>query len=177
MIEHSAEYETDQFNMLSKCNLKPYDHAVEYLKLYGISVSFVDVPENPYWPDDSRSKFNFLIEFQEDQSGVSFSLYFSQSHREPLYYGRMEIDRANEERRRLRIENECPDLWAVLSCIIRDADCMDYDFEEWAENLGYDPDSRKAEKTYKACRQQTKEAMKIFNLDKIREYLEINELD
>lgn len=43
----------------------------------------------------------------------------------------------------------------VLGCLSDDsASIKDYDFEEWCSNLGYDTDSRKAEKTYKACERQ-----------------------
>lgn len=41
----------------------------------------------------------------------------------------------------------------VIYCLISDAqsiECAD-SFEDWASSLGYDTDSRKAEKTYKAC--------------------------
>lgn len=45
-----------------------------------------------------------------------------------------------------------PDLESVLYSLIMDGDALDYrGFEDWAENFGYDPDSREAEKTYKAC--------------------------
>ncbi|MHC4429759.1 MAG: hypothetical protein ACYS0D_14330 [Planctomycetota bacterium] len=41
----------------------------------------------------------------------------------------------------------------VLSCLVSDAASVEYEdsFEAWAESLGYDTDSRKAERTYKAC--------------------------
>lgn len=46
-----------------------------------------------------------------------------------------------------------PDLATVLDCLA--SDCATYDnarsFEEWASELGFDPDSRKAEKIYRAC--------------------------
>jgi hypothetical protein len=45
-----------------------------------------------------------------------------------------------------------PDPCDVLYCLASDADVLNYsNFEEWAESLGYDTDSRKAEKTYRAC--------------------------
>lgn len=40
----------------------------------------------------------------------------------------------------------------VLSCLLSDASCAQEDFAEWCSNLGYDEDSRKAERTYFACR-------------------------
>jgi hypothetical protein len=41
----------------------------------------------------------------------------------------------------------------VLDCLASDASSIDNarGFEEWASELGYDADSRKAEKTFKAC--------------------------
>jgi len=44
-----------------------------------------------------------------------------------------------------------PELKEILYCIVSDADSIDYDFEEWAGNYGYDTDSRKAEKMYHDC--------------------------
>lgn len=40
----------------------------------------------------------------------------------------------------------------VLDCLASDASSVDQeDFEEWCANMGWDSDSRKAERTYKAC--------------------------
>jgi len=45
-----------------------------------------------------------------------------------------------------------PNIDDVLSCLIMDADVLTYDsFDDWAECMGYDTDSRKAEETYRAC--------------------------
>ena len=40
----------------------------------------------------------------------------------------------------------------VLYSLVRDSDVIDYrGFEDWAENCGYETDSRKAETIYRAC--------------------------
>ena len=46
-----------------------------------------------------------------------------------------------------------PTAASVIYCLISDAQSVECakDFEDWASSLGYDADSRKAEKTYKAC--------------------------
>lgn len=45
-----------------------------------------------------------------------------------------------------------PDAASVIYSLLMDSDVLDYSsFEEWADSLGYDPDSREAEKTYNAC--------------------------
>lgn len=48
-----------------------------------------------------------------------------------------------------------PSLIDVLHCLTSDSDCADYTFEEWCDNLGYDTDSRKAERMFKARCNQT----------------------
>lgn len=55
-----------------------------------------------------------------------------------------------------------PEAVGVLECLLSDSDVDNYDFEEWARNLGYDPDSRKAEKTYKACQKLTEKLHKFL---------------
>jgi hypothetical protein len=45
-----------------------------------------------------------------------------------------------------------PGVADVLHCLLMDADAIDAgSFEEWAQEFGYDTDSRKAETTYRAC--------------------------
>jgi hypothetical protein len=44
-----------------------------------------------------------------------------------------------------------PDPVEVLNCIARDGDALQSTFEDWASDFGYDADSRKAEKIYRAC--------------------------
>jgi hypothetical protein len=39
----------------------------------------------------------------------------------------------------------------VLSCLLSDSNSADQDFDSWCQDLGYDSDSRKAERIYKAC--------------------------
>ena len=43
----------------------------------------------------------------------------------------------------------------VLSCLLADASYAGYTFDEFARELGYDPDSRAAYKTYRAVATQT----------------------
>lgn len=50
-----------------------------------------------------------------------------------------------------------PKLAGVLDCLASDARTIDNtrDFDDWCSELGCDPDSRTAEKTYKATKHQT----------------------
>jgi hypothetical protein len=44
-----------------------------------------------------------------------------------------------------------PEAHDVLECLCSDAMSVDQDFENWCADLGFDSDSRKDERTYKAC--------------------------
>jgi hypothetical protein len=44
-----------------------------------------------------------------------------------------------------------PDAEGVIDCLLSDAQAGDQDFDEFCSDMGYDNDSRKAEKTWKAC--------------------------
>jgi hypothetical protein len=52
-----------------------------------------------------------------------------------------------------------PETAEVLDCLISDASSIESSrsFEEWADDLGYDTDSRKAEETYRACEQTARD--------------------
>lgn len=56
-----------------------------------------------------------------------------------------------------------PDAATVLDCLASDAAGVENasTFEDWCAEYGYDTDSRSAERTYNACRQQT-DALRAF---------------
>lgn len=57
-----------------------------------------------------------------------------------------------------------PDASEVLSCLVSDATSFDNarSFEEWASDFGYDPDSRKAEATYREVEAQTARVIRFL---------------
>lgn len=50
----------------------------------------------------------------------------------------------------------------LLYCLFSDADALNYTFDEWADNYGYDTDSRKAEAIYNACRQVGLDLLRVL---------------
>lgn len=54
-------------------------------------------------------------------------------------------------------EGKPPTIEEVLYCLQIDASMLDQEltFDDWAHSLGYDPDSREAERIFKACVAQT----------------------
>ena len=68
---------------------------------------------------------------------------------------RQEIDEYATETGRASKSNPVkiwPDEIDVLACLAHDADAIDYaTFEDWAESIGFDPESLKAEAAYRSC--------------------------
>ena len=65
-----------------------------------------------------------------------------------------------------------PDIQSVFHAILSDADGTDEPFEDWAENLGFDTDSRKAERAYNQCKATAEALERMFSdisLDDLRE--------
>lgn len=64
----------------------------------------------------------------------------------------------------------------VMECLLIDTDHLDLgDFEEWADWLGFDPDSRRAERIYHACLQMQEDLQAMFSdeeLENIRNVFE-----
>jgi len=63
-----------------------------------------------------------------------------------------------------------PDAAEVLSCLLSDASACDQSFEEWASELGYETDSRKAERVYNMCVKQG-EKLKLLLGDDFERFL------
>ena len=73
-----------------------------------------------------------------------------------------------------------PTLQEVLYSLTQDADVTNYlVYEHWADEFGYDPDSRKSEKIYEECRLQASKLSDVLGgMDKVQNLREIlQELD
>jgi hypothetical protein len=70
-----------------------------------------------------------------------------------------------------------PDLLSVLGSLFLDASSGDVDFSDFCSEFGYDADSRKAEKTWKACASMHVRLHKLLgqDYDLIREYVDEKE--
>lgn len=65
-----------------------------------------------------------------------------------------------------------PEAADVLSCLASDAANVNMSsFEDWRSDLGYDTDSRKAERTYKTCEKQADKLKRFLGQDAYDELL------
>jgi hypothetical protein len=94
-------------------------------------------------------------------------------------FGRFSVYEANQMRKVLNGQKtpefsaQEPELDDVMCCLVLDADVIEYaNFEEWADSIGYDSDSREAEKTYRQCLEQTLKLRSAFGEDKLSELRE-----
>jgi hypothetical protein len=64
-----------------------------------------------------------------------------------------------------------PTASGVLSCLVSDAAGVDNarSFEEWASDYGFDADSRKAERTFKACQEQARKLRAFLGTERYTE--------
>ncbi len=59
-----------------------------------------------------------------------------------------------------------PEAADVVYSLVSDASAADYaSFEDWAADMGDDPDSRQAEKTFNLCRQIALDLFRVFGAD------------
>lgn len=103
--------------------------ANDFAKKHGVTLKVIGEPEyRPYFLDDKEERFVFKL--QLSRKGKRHTFTFGQS-----------IASGSEE----------PDMYSVLAAIEKNDP---EDFEWFCSNYGYDTDSRKAEKIYKAvCRE------------------------
>lgn len=66
-----------------------------------------------------------------------------------------------------------PTLAEVLDCLASDASGVDNarSFEDWANDYGYDTDSRKAERTYHICEKQAQDLKALLGQDAYNQLL------
>lgn len=70
-----------------------------------------------------------------------------------------------------------PDAAGVLECIQSDCSSIENarDFDDWASDFGYDTDSRKAERIYRACQDQTQLVRSWLGRELYNQFLDCRE--
>ena len=120
--------------------------AKKIAKKYGVKLSVIGDPEyRKYFPDDKESRYVFKLRLQRNKKSYTFT--FGQS-----------IADGEEE----------PTLYDVLACLTK------YDpgsFENFCGDFGYDEDSRRAEKTYKAVCKEFEAMQRLFPESEVLEEL------
>lgn len=109
----------------------------EFIARQGITIKSrrISADDHPHlsddWPDDAR---HFRVKLKNKALGTSMTTYFSQG----------------------AAWDTPPTTENVLGCLLDDVRTAVEPFSDWADNFGYDTDSRRAHKTWKAVRRQTR---------------------
>lgn len=77
-----------------------------------------------------------------------------------------------------KFTNQGPNVAQVLSCVCSEGlEAASYQsFENWASNLGYNEDSREAERVYNKCKEQYYKVNKLLTQEQIERFAELNSM-
>jgi hypothetical protein len=112
----------------------------------GITLTSERVSNNPHM-DGSERMNNYKVKLRAKHLGnATMRLYYSKG------YGHNGAEPTADE---------------VLDCLASDASFVvnSRSFEDWCADLGYDTDSRKAEKTFKTCERQAERLQKFLGTE------------
>ena len=125
----------------------------EFITKHNLSISSVKVPQNPNMDrNDKWEAGHFLCTLQRNDSNSPHTIttYYSMGSglAKPCAFNGDFVDKKGKH-----FKYPAPELSSVLDCLAHDASTIEYcrHFEDWCSELGYDPDSRKAESIYRVC--------------------------
>lgn len=134
----------------------------DFIREMGLTMHCVQVDHNPNM-DDSADMDHWFCTIMTPEGAQEFEPEADPMYRlsEQFLSQAGDID-AREGRLTLVFSmgrghnGKAPELADVLDCIASDAATIENadSFEDWASDLCYDEDSRRAERTYNACREQ-----------------------
>lgn len=155
----------------------------QFVERHNVKLSYQSVPANPHWPGaDGASHYHCTLTV----GARSMSLYYSKGaglrvwkvgaaqlngYQRPKGWKKGEHAPApfrptvyEKEAFEAWTEPEAPTVSEILDCMAADASSVDNcrSFEEWADELGMDQDSRKAEAAYRACVAQANDLRKLL---------------
>lgn len=158
LVEHlPAEVEADVVRICEELTAKRTATAPEFdpqnfAQEHAIRIENVRVPENPNWHGKgSKEQRHFHVTLRHaDNTRKPLTTYFSQGS----------------------AHTKAPTAMDVLNCLAQDAQSAGYTFEEWCSELGFDSDSREAEKTFRTVQKQSAELKKFLGDELYRALLD-----
>jgi hypothetical protein len=162
--------------MTTETTLKPQERIEAAIKDLGLSMSYKFVPFSMSRNKDEKHKsLNWIVTLNRRETSLSFEYSAGIAHC-PAYSRPLRANTHYDKRMKQEaVAAECehgkplrmttvgwmppngakpiiPKDADVIHSIVLDASVLDEpSFESWADNCGYDTDSRKAEAVYKAC--------------------------
>lgn len=125
----------------------------EFAKKHNLKFSFVSVIANPNMADMPEGSYHFQCMIAAADRKKSMVIPYSMGPGWSKFPG-MSVEQARLAREKAERTRK-PTLADVLDCLVSGYVTPHTRFEDWARDLGYDEDSRKAEKIFKACMEQS----------------------
>lgn len=169
----------------------------EFIAEQGITLTAQAVPENPNMEDKDSDWFKHAAHFHCTfiKGEKSFSMYYSAGIGNVISWGlskdaphdvshklrSAKVNQMSSTRRTVYQDQALqfakskykPDGADVLDCLAMDADVYNYrSFEDWAECMGYDTDSRSAERTFNLCKAQARQMEYMLGAESFRVLVE-----
>lgn len=110
-----------------------------YVDAWGITSTATEVDRNPNMDDTGRDMTHWRVTLRRGRAKMT------------VYYSMGSAHVGHE-----------PTAQEVIDCIAQDGAYLDGTFENWARDLGLDPDSRAAHRTYMVCKRQTERLQKFL---------------
>jgi len=120
-----------------------------------------------YFDDDKEERDIYSVTLRRGSDHYTFTFGQSLAASEQF-----KPDPYGEHVMRLPSRNRCqPSAYSILSCLVSTNPGV---FEEWCGEFGYDTDSRKAEKTWRACVEQYLKLDAMYTREELNALGEIN---
>jgi hypothetical protein len=173
----------------------------ELIETLGLDMVISQVPSNPNMDHDGETTFyhyHAIITHKADSKNPnSMSTYYSVgwgiverwlfAQKKPLFvdgWGIIQIREAKRINKHLvsyqnmiaaAAKRFKPSLADILTCLIQDAASIDQSplFEDWADDFGYNPDSRKAYATFEVIQRQRAYLIKVVGHSIYNQMIEI----
>lgn len=134
-----------------------------------VKITSVYVGEENYW-DDKTAQDHFVVTLEyKDRKMEGIDYWMGIGHRVnqkgetfPIKFGRKTLYDMEQEK---QYKPRKPKVEEVLCSLLLDSIALDNTFEEWCSELGYDTDSRKAEKTFNESNSLGKKLKKLLGED------------
>ena len=133
----------------------------EALAAWGIAFTARYIGESKQWEGQTVDTFRVSIGAYETDYHMGFGNRKARPGVvRPKFYNPRCIAAAEWDA--LHLKPVAPTAASVLYCLLSDMEAIDQSFVDWADDLGYDTDSRKALAIYEACCDTGRELRKVF---------------
>lgn len=164
----------------------------QFIKEHGLTAETQRVPENPNSESEwAKDALHFHVTLVGKDKRRIMTFYYSVGSAHPEMWAKESSNHTArhfakiareyprtvdgvDATKKLRALYPGPDLADMLDCLTSDASSIDntHNFEEWAGELGFDEDSRKAERSYQATMTQSVALCNVLGRDAYSDLLD-----